>query len=126
MVLSFEKVPEFEKDVKSLKKKWYSIPNDIEKAKLAITPLYTPVIGVNMQDFRDAFFGTNRATVLLSGEDYEVIKMRLDCATLGNNKKTRIVFIALITDNRVNFIELYAKNTNERENSRRIKKYMPK
>ncbi len=47
------------------------------------------------------------------------------CASLGNNKKTRIVFIAIIKEYRVSFVELYAKNSNEREDSRRIKRYLP-
>lgn len=124
-MLNFDVAPEFEKDVKNLKKKWRSIPNDIENVKRAIVPLYVSIDGVDMKEFRDAFFGTNRATILLSNDNCEVVKMRLDCAALGNDKKTRLVFVAIIAENTVKFIELYAKNGNEREDVRRLRRYLP-
>lgn len=123
-MLNFDEVPEFQKDVKYLKKNWRSIPNDIEKVKLVITPLYVEIEGVNIKELREQFFATKRATILQVGDGFEVVKMRLDCASLGNDKKTRLVFVAMIRDNQVKFIELYAKNSNEREDKARIKRYI--
>lgn len=123
-MLNFDETPEFLKDVKKLKKSWRSIPNDIKNAKLAITPLYVPIADVDTKDFRDNFFGTKRAAILESTEEYEVVKMRLDCASLGSDKKTRLVFVMIRTADTIRLVELYAKNTNEREDTRRWKKYL--
>lgn len=125
MVLKFDATPEFQKDVKKLAKKWRSIPDDIEQAKRAITPLYTPIDGVDIKDFRDSFFATSRATILTSTETYEIVKMRLDCMSLGSDKKTRLVFIMIRTDDTIQFVELYAKNANEQHDQRRLKEYIP-
>lgn len=127
MVLNFDKTPEFDKDVKQLTKKWRSLPSDIEKVKSVIEHLYVPLLGISKSDFeefRAQFFSTNRATILTTTDNCEVVKMRLDCASLGNDKKTRLIFIALVANKQVKLIELYAKNSNERENAARIKKYM--
>lgn len=123
-MLSFDEVPEFQKDAKRLKKVWRSIPKDIDNAKRVIERLYVPIDGVDIKEFRDNFFGTCRATILTSTEDYEVIKMRLDCASLGSDKKTRLTAVVLIKENQVKLIELYAKNSKEREDSLRIKRYI--
>lgn len=125
MVLNFEEVPEFQKDVKRLKKSWRSIPSDIERVKLVIERLYVPAGNVDMKEFREQLFATRRATVLTSSESYEVIKMRLDCASLGNDKKTRLVFVAIKTAHTIYLIELYAKNAKEQNDSKRVKKYVP-
>lgn len=123
-MLNFDEVPEFQRDVKQLKKLWRSIPSDIEKVKSVIERLYVPLEGIDIKDFRDQFFGTRRATILTSTDKYEVVKMRLDCASLGNDKKTRLVFIAACNATGVELIQLYAKNSNEREDAKRLKKYL--
>jgi len=125
MVLNFDETPEFQKDIKALAKKWRSIPGDLERAKLAITPLYVPVKEVDIAELRNAFFSTNRATIIKAGDGYEVVKMRFDCASLGNDKKTRLVFIAIVDDRTVRFIELYAKSGKEREDTKRLNRYLP-
>ena len=122
-MLNFDETPEFQKDVKRLKKSWRSIPSDIERAKLAITPLYVPVEDVDMNELREQFFATPRATRLQMTETYEVVKMRLDCASLGNDKKTRLVFVMVKTADTIHLVELYAKSEKDREDSARIKKY---
>lgn len=125
-MLNFDEVPEFQKDLKTLKKKWRSLPSDVEDVKTQIEALYGTILaGDALKEFREGFFGTSRATILIQAEDYDVVKMRLDCASLGGDKKTRLVFIAIIKQNRVSFIELYAKNSTEHEDPKRIKRYLP-
>lgn len=125
-MLNFDEVPEFAKDLKALKKKWRSLPNDIDDAKLQIEALYGTILqGEALKEFREGFFGTKRAAILQVGDGYEVVKMRLDCASLGTDKKTRLVFVAVVTENTVRLVELFAKNTNEREDARRLKRYLP-
>jgi hypothetical protein len=127
IVLSFEEAAEFKKDLKQLTKRWRSIPNDLQKVKQVIERFYIPVEGgdaESAQKFKEQFFATPRAAILTKTENYEIVKMRLDCASLGNDKKTRIIFIAIIQENRVVLVQLYAKNSNQREDSRRIKRYL--
>lgn len=123
-MLNFDEAPEFQKDVKRLRKSWRSIPNDIERVKLVIRRLYVPVDGVDIKEFRELFFATPRATIVSSSESYEIVKMRLDCASLGNDKKTRLVFVAVKTQDTICFVELYAKNEKSREDSARIRRYI--
>ncbi len=125
-MLNFDEVPEFAKDLKALKKKWRSLPSDIDDAKLQIEALYGTILQDEaLKEFREGFFGTKRATILQAGDGYEVVKMRLDCASLGTDKKTRLVFVAIITENTVKLVELFAKNANEREDARRLRRYLP-
>ena len=125
-MLNFDEVPEFAKDLKALKKKWRSLPSDVDDAKLQIEALYGTILqGEALKEFREGFFGTKRATILQTGDGYEVVKMRLDCASLGTDKKTRLVFVAVITENTVRLVELFAKSTNEREDARRLRRYLP-
>ena len=121
MVLHFEHSPQFAKDLKALTKKWRSIPRDLEKAKLAITPLYMPIAGVDMKELRDNFFATKRATILQSSENYEVVKMRFDCTALGSDRKTRLVFVAFVQDSTITFVELYSKAEKPREDPKRYR-----
>ena len=124
--MNFDEVPEFAKDLKALKKKWRSLPSDVDDAKLQIEALYGTILqGEALKEFREGFFGTKRATILQTGDGYEVVKMRLDCASLGTDKKTRLVFVAVITENTVRLVELFAKSTNEREDARRLRRYLP-
>jgi hypothetical protein len=123
--MNFDQVPEFQKELKRLSKKWRSLPSDIKAAEKDITPLYVEQEGVDIQRLREAFFGGFKAAVLTTaGDDVEVIKMRLDVADLGRNNKVRIVFIAVRSQNTITFIELYAKNEKNREDQGRIKKYL--
>ena len=124
--MNFNESPEFQKDVKRLAKKWRSIPSDIEAAKVYIKPLYENLSDdVNVQVYRDEFFSGKRAAILRSKDDTEVIKMRLDVADLGRNDKVPLLFTAVKSNGTITFIELYAKNEKARENTQRIKKYMP-
>ena len=119
-MLNFEHTPEFEKDLKALKKRWRSLPSDVVSAEAALGVIYSG----NNEIYRQ-FFALNNATVITQTVDYEVVKMRIDCKSLGNDKKTRLIFIAIRTEDTIKLIELYAKNSNEREDMHRIKKYLP-
>lgn len=119
--MKFEQAPEFQKELKKLSKKWRSLPKDLENAQKVISLIY------NNQAFRNNFLKSKKATILTKTEDKEVIKMRLDCSNLGSNKRTRIIFISLKLENKVNLIELYAENSNKtREDQKRINKYLKK
>ena len=123
--MNFSEAPEFKKDVKRLSKKWRSIPDDIEAAKVHILPLYVSLDkNVSIENYRQAFFNNKKATILQSSDGFEVVKIRLDVESLGSNNKVRLVFTAIQSDNSILFVELYAKNEKPREDNRRIKKYL--
>lgn len=123
--MNFDYSPEFQKDLKRLTKKWRSLPRDIESVERDILPLFVEQKGVDIIRLREAFFGGYKAAVLMTTADAEVIKMRLDCESLGTNSKTRLVFVAVKTEGTIRFVELYAKNEKAREDLKRIKKYLP-
>ena len=123
--MNFSETPEFQKDVKRLAKKWRSIPGDIEAVKPYLLPLYEfRADDVEVSVYRRDFFNGKRAAILHTTSTYEVIKMRLDVATLNRSDKVRIIFVAVKTEGTIRFIELYAKNEKDREDTKRIKKYL--
>ena len=125
--MNFNETPEFLKGVKRLSKKWRSIPSDIEAAKKYITPLYKIMSeDVSVEDYRRDFFNGKNATILKNIDSIEVVKMRLDVADLSRKSTTRIIFIAIKSANIIHFVELYAKSGKEREDVKRINKYLDK
>ena len=122
--MNFEQVPEFQKDLKRLSKKWRSLPQDIKAAERDILPLYVEQEGIDINRLREAFFGGFKATLLTTTPRAEVVKMRLDVADLGSSDKARIIFVAVKSENTITFIELKKKNEKPREDPKRIKKYL--
>lgn len=122
--MSFEQVPEFQKDLKRLSKKWRSLPQDMKAAERDILPLYVKQEGIDVNRLREAFFGGFKATILTTTPRAEVVKMRLDCESLGTNSKTRLIFVAVKTEGTIRFVELYAKNEKTHEDPSRYRKYI--
>jgi len=120
--MHFDQTPEFQKDLKRLSKKWRSLPLDIEDAQLIISDVYTE--GDHHELVQQKFFDGKRAAKITVKNDIEVVKMRLDVATLGTNNKVRVIFVAAITKRQVTFIELFAKNDKDREDISRIRRYL--
>lgn len=123
--MNFEQTPEFKKDFKRLIKKYRSLEADINYVIPRIESLYTKRDDIDVKQFRTELFATKRAAILPgSSDDVEVVKMRLDVASLQSNSKVRIIFIAVIKNNVIILVELYAKNDKLREDKARIKKYL--
>lgn len=122
--MNFSACPEFQKELKKFSKKWRTLDEDLEDAKVQITSLYVDDDKKSLAEYRDAFFDNKRATIITKNNDGgEVVKMRLDCAALGNKDIIRLIFIYIKYDDEVKFIELYAKNEKSREDLARIRKY---
>lgn len=125
--MNFDQAPEFQKELKRLGKKWLSLSDDIEYVKPRIESLYVSRDDqdTNLRQYRADFFaGKTAAIIAAPSDDMEAIKMRLDVASLGRNDKVRVVFVAVRSRNSITFIELYAKNEKDREDTKRIKKYL--
>lgn len=118
-MLSFEHTPEFKKDAKKLSKRWRSIPSDIKTAEAALRVVYS-----GDEEIYRQFFATKRAAVISKSNEAELVKMRIDCKSLGNDKKVRLVFILLKMRDTIQLVEVFAKNDKSRENQSRIQKYM--
>ncbi|MDD3035489.1 MAG: hypothetical protein PHO93_01060 [Candidatus Saccharimonadaceae bacterium] len=121
--MNFSACPEFLKELKKFSKKWRTLDEDLEDAKVQITSLYIDDDKKSLVEYRDAFFDNKRATIITKNDGGEVVKMRLDCAALGNKDIIRLIFIYIKYDDEVKFIELYAKNEKSREDLARIRKY---
>lgn len=120
--MNFEQSPEFQKDLKRLSKKWRSLSGDLADVELLIADVYTD--NDQHELFQQKFFNNKRATKLVVQNDVEVIKMRLDVAVLGSADKARIVFVAVKTNQRIVFVELFAKNEKSREDRNRYRQYL--
>lgn len=121
--MNFDQSPEFKKDIKRLKKKWRSLPDDVEAVQRDLVALYVEQKDVDISKLREAFFSGKRAAIIQSDQNHEVVKMRLDVESLGTNSKIRIIFVAVYDGDKILFIEMYAKNDKDREDADRIKKY---
>lgn len=118
--MNFEQTPDFQKDLKRLAKKWRSLPQDVKAAQRDLVPLYIAQEGIDIKRLRETFFNGKRATILRAVNGCEVVKMRLDVADMNTNNKVRLVFVAVAADNKIIFVELYAKNDKDREDGERI------
>jgi hypothetical protein len=126
--MNYNSTPEFDKELKKLTKDWRSLPKDLELVKKTLPLLYvlqSDESATALQLRHVQFFRTKRATILKTTDDgKEVVKMRLDCMSLGNKDMVRLVFVCVQDAHTITFIELYAKNKKENEDQARIKKYL--
>ena len=120
----FDRAPEFDKDLKALQKSWPSLTNDLRVVEKVVEALYLEHDGADHGSLRKAFFDNKRATVLSKSESGEVVKTRLDCASLGNKDIIRLIFIYYYDKQSALFIELYSKSDKDREDTTRIKRYL--
>ena len=119
----FESMPEFTKELKAYSKRWKTLEADIEIAKQALTQVYSSPEVPDRGLLAQAFFDGKRASRLVRTEQYEVVKMRLDCSSPGAQGKLRLVFVLVRIEATIRFIELYAKNDKDREDAVRIRRY---
>lgn len=114
--MNFDQTPEFAKELKAFAKKYRSLATDLRKFQILISS--------SEELERLHFFEGSMATKLSTGDDYEVIKARLDCESLGNKQMLRVVYIRRFASHSVLFVELFARNVKSREDDKRIKNYL--
>ncbi len=126
--MNYSTSSEFDRELKTLSKKWRSLPNDFKPVKKSLPLLHTiqpDETDENIRMRRDQFFNNKRATILhMTKDGIEIVKMRLDCASLGSKDMLRLVFVYIMQGDTITFIELYSKNDKQREDQVRIKKYL--
>jgi hypothetical protein len=108
----FNYLEDFLKDFKKLKKKIPSLEGDLKNFEKAL-----PAVD----------FDNNKRFVTLTNnpkKGVRIVKTRLMVRSLKGSTKTRVVFAFRICGDSVDFIEIYLKNQQVREDSARIKGYL--
>lgn len=105
----FSALPEFEKELKKLSKKYPTLPSDIEDIKPILEETKTG-IGKNF-------------TIIATAEDVQIVKVRVLCESL---RARTIRLIYAYHKNKIEFmyIEIYFKGDTESEDKSRIKAYL--
>lgn len=125
--MNFSTTAEFDSELKKLSKKWRSLKTDFGPIYKTLPLLYSLQGGEKDDDLqfrRDGFLNNKRATILRTDNVAEVVKVRLDCASLGGKDILRLVFVYIKNVETITFVELYSKNDKQREDQSRIKKYI--
>ncbi|MFH0989340.1 MAG: hypothetical protein V1799_04905 [bacterium] len=114
------KLPEYEKEVKRLRKRFRTLDEDIDNfIRFALVPFHTEGID----------YGGIVAVFHLGLEEPKMYKVRkFACRALkgkGNQKGIRIIYAYFKDKDRIEFIEIYFKGDKETEDRKRIRsKYM--
>ncbi len=105
----FDVLPEFEKELKRLGKKYKTLDDDLKKFKEI---LITAPTGL----------GKNFVTTH-SSKTVKIVKARMACRAL-RDRSLRIVYSYFEQERRIEFIELYFKGHKRNEDRERIKGYL--
>lgn len=122
----FERTPQFRRELKALSKRWPSLPDDLEKAQQVIEALFQDYAEPSSAELRKSFFNGRRAAILSQDGRSEVVKMRLDCASLGSKDVLRCVFAFDIDTGSATLVELYSKTDRPREDTARWRQAVAK
>ena len=106
---NFDELPEFQKELKRLSKKYRTLDDDFEKFKKVL--LVAPTGS-----------GSN-FVIIHSSLNTKMVKARLACRAL-RDRSLRIIYVHFERERRIEFIELYFKGDKENEDRARIKEYL--
>jgi mRNA-degrading endonuclease RelE of RelBE toxin-antitoxin system len=111
--MTFEQLPEYEKELKTLLKKYRTLAEDLEVVKkvLTISPDERPPFS-----FRIDGLSLNTCVIKVKKIACRSLKGR------GVNSGFRLIYALFKAENRIVFIELYHKNEKENEDRERIKR----
>lgn len=105
----FEFLPECEKEMKRLVKKYRTLDDDLRNLK-------------SILDARPTGIGKN-FTVLHAGKDVAIVKVRMACRAL-HDRSLRMIYAFHEREHSILFIELYYKGNKENEDRGRIEEYL--
>ena len=110
-MVTFYQLPEFEKELKKLSRKYPTLNNDIEDVKLVIlaSPNRTG-IGKNF-------------TIINSTDDVKIVKVRIHCESL-RSRSIRLIYAYHKNKIELVYIEVYFKGEKENEDRERIEQYL--
>lgn len=107
----FDSLPEFEKELKRLLKKYRTLHDDLEKLKQVLI-VHPTGIGKNF-------------TITHAEKHLKIIKARMACQTL-RDRSLRVIYAYHEQEQKIEFIELYYKGDKVNEDRSRIYEYMRK
>ncbi len=107
--MNFNELPEFQKELKWLGKKYKSLLNDLQEFRNVVSAV---PLG-NSKHFN----------TIMQTEVLHIIKARLFCRYL-KGASLRIIYAYFNQNQQIEFIELYYKGDKENEDRERIKKYL--
>ena len=105
----FNGLHEFKKEFKRLRKKYKSLPKDLEIFQKVLSEAPTG----NSKNF----------AIMYQQENLCVIKARFLCRYLKGSS-LRIIYVYFDKEKKIEFIEIYYKGKKESENKKRIKEYL--
>ncbi|OGF50127.1 MAG: hypothetical protein A2044_00430 [Candidatus Firestonebacteria bacterium GWA2_43_8] len=112
--MEFQELPEFERDLKKLLKKFRSLEDDLETVKkvLSVQPEAQPPLSFRLTGYN---------------EQKHLVKMKkVTCKALkgrGSNSGLRIIYEYQKDVQKIIFVEIYFKAESELEDKGRIKRY---
>jgi len=114
MKINFEELPEYQKDLKRLLKKYRTLPSDLGAVHkdLDDEPDARPPFS-----FRIENLGITSCVIKIKKIASNSFKGR------GANSEFRLIYAYFEQENRIVFVELYHKNEKENEEKERILKY---
>jgi len=107
----FFQLPEFEKELKKLSKKYPSLVSDIEDIKPVLLECPTG-IGKNF-------------TIIKIRENVKIVKVRIHCESL-RSREIRLIYSYSPDKIEFIYIEIYFKGDKENEDRKRIEEYLNK
>ncbi len=106
---TFYELPEFEKELKKLSKKYPTLPSDIEDIKSVLLNCPTGI-------------GKNFTIVRIEGST-TIVKVRVHCESL-RSRTIRLIYAYHKNTIEFMYIEVYFKGEKENENRERIEEYL--
>ncbi|GIW68329.1 MAG: hypothetical protein KatS3mg099_277 [Candidatus Parcubacteria bacterium] len=111
MTMRYEEHPAFQKELKRLRKRYRTLPKDLEILKLVLN---THPNGTSSKHFAAL---TQRNGVFIG-------KVRLACRSLAGKRRLRVIYAYHETEQRIVFLELYFKGDKVAEDKARIRTYL--
>lgn len=108
-MIKFSQLPEFERELKKLSKKYSSLERDVEDIKLVISDVPTG-IGKNF-------------TIIKTFENTKIVKVRILCKSL-RSRTVRLIYAYHADKIEFMYIELYFKGDKQNEDRHRIEDYL--
>lgn len=107
--MTFNELPEFQKECKWLKKKYKSLLDDLREFQKVISAV---PLG-NSKHFN----------IITQNEALRIVKARLFCRYLKGSS-LRVIYAYFEQEQKIEFIEIYYKGNKENEDSGRINEYI--
>ena len=108
--MTFDELPEFEKERKRLARKFRSLSEDLQEFQnvVSVAPLGT---------------GKKHFAIIAQSERVNIVKARLFCRYLKGSS-LRVIYAYCEQDERIEFLEIYFKGDKETEDHDLVRKYL--